>query len=56
MTIAVFKGALRDVRMWRFGRTTGTGSISWRSYRALKNLLHKLESSVLERSNLKHIL
>ncbi|XP_058270222.1 NLR family member X1 isoform X2 [Hemibagrus wyckioides] len=42
-------GALKDVRMWRFGRTTGTGSISWRFYSTLKNLPHKLESSVPER-------
>ncbi|XP_053363322.1 NLR family member X1 isoform X2 [Clarias gariepinus] len=35
--------------MWRFGRTTGTGAISWRTYRALKDLPYKHESTFSER-------
>ncbi|XP_060799858.1 NLR family member X1 isoform X4 [Neoarius graeffei] len=42
-------GVLKDTRMWRFGRTTGTGAISRKSYRTLKDLPSKHESTVPER-------
>ncbi|XP_047017098.1 NLR family member X1 isoform X4 [Ictalurus punctatus] len=42
-------GVLKDTRMWRFGRVTGTEAISKRSYRTLKDLSYKHESTFPER-------